>query len=81
MDPNMISIHLFLSKSNQDVSINFKGKTRDTRGFPEIMKFVVQSLVELNNNGKVITKEQVQKILKSLSGDDLEINIIGSGIQ
>ena len=80
MDSNVISIHLFLSRPGQNIQINFKDRTRDTRGFPEVMRFVVQGLVALNNNGKVITMEQAEKMLRSLAGEDLEIKILGGDV-
>ena len=76
MEPTL-SIHLFLSKNHQNVIINFKDKTKDTRGFPEVMKFIVQSLAALNNEGKAISMDQARKIIRLLTDREMDVEING----
>jgi len=76
MEPNSYSIHLFVKdQDNKEIEINIKDSVPKTKGFPEVLKLMVDYLIARSNEGKPVSIEEAKKIFRI--DEDIKIRIIG----
>ena len=76
MESNSFYIHVSIKDSDMRVKINFRDKAAKTRGFPEVLKMMVEFLVARSNAGKPVSLEEAKKMFE-IDDADIEFRIPG----
>ena len=76
MEPNSFYVHVSIKDSDLRVKINFRDRAAKTRGFPEVLKMMVEFLVARSNAGRPVSLAEAKKMFEM---DDADMEFVMPG--